>query len=303
MRNIKYFFSLLIILTMSIFFVSISYSKESTNIIKNNLTINDDNLSITTSLGTDFISENETTNNLSIINHNSEDITYSIILKAYNNQDDIYVSIDSSEPTKYIDEIIYEDEIKNYGTEGDFQYHELKITAPQGTHFKLDVIKKQKYNLNKIIIKNLKVYKEDNNYRYYGVNVNNYITYNDKLYRIIGIIDNEVRLISEKENDTIYNSYLNYLSVDDYLKSFNETNITIDNSYNYASWLNTEEPYWLETPIDYYNAYSYYNNSGIILTNRYNTYSNRTIINIDPNLLIVKGNGTINNPYEVSYES
>ena len=303
MHNIKYFSSLFIILIMSIFFVSLSYSKESTNIINNNLSVNNDNIAITSSLGTDFTIEDETINNISIINHNNDNIPYSIILKAYDNQDNIYVSIDSNPKTKYIDEIIYEGELKAYGTEGDHKYHDIKITAPQGTHFKIDVIKKQTLPLDKTIIKNFHVYKENNNYRYYGSNVNNYLTYNNKLYRIIGIIDNKIKLISEKDNDTPYNTYLNYLSIDDYLKSFNNSSVTIDNSINYESWLNIEKPYWLQTPIDYLNVYVYDNVSGIILTNRYYNYTNRTIINIEPDLLIINGNGTIDKPYEVSYES
>lgn len=303
MHNIKYFFSLTAILTLSLFFVSLSYSKESTNIIDNTLSKNEDNLTLITSLGNDFKLTTEDINNLSIINHNEEDITYNIILKAYNNQDAIYYSIDSNEPTKYIDEIIYEETINKYGTTGDHKYHELKINAPRDTHFKIEVIKKQTYTIDKIITKSLNVYKENSNYRYYGLNTNNYLTYNNKLYRIIGLIDNKVKLISEKDNDSMYNSYLEYLELDDYLKSFNNSEVTIENSINYDSWLNSLEPYWLKTPPEYLNVYLYDNNSGLIQTNRYYTYSNRTIINIEPNLLIINGNGTINNPYEVSYES
>lgn len=303
MHNIKYFSSIFIILIMSIFFISLSYSKESTNIINNTLSDNNDNLVITASLGTNFTLEDETTNNISIINHNVDNISYYIILKAYNNLDNIYISIDSNPEEKYLDEIIYEGELSSYGTEGDYKYHDIKINAPEGTHFKIDVIKKQIITLKDQIIKNSHVYKENNNYRYYGLNVNNYLTYNNKLYRIIGIIDNKVKLLSEQDYDSSYNTYLNYLSLEDYLKSFNNSIVTIDNSINYDSWLNTESPYWLQTPKDYINAYIYDNVSGIILTDKYYTYPNRTTTDIESNLLIINGLGTIDKPYEVSYES
>ena len=85
----------------------------------------------------------------------------------------------------------------------------------------------------------------DNNYRYSGSNPNNYVKFNNELWRIIGVINGKVKIIRNEaittrtytdnnKNDYVTsNLYTDYLT-DEYLNTLGDFKDKIDNNYWYV---------------------------------------------------------------------
>ena len=85
----------------------------------------------------------------------------------------------------------------------------------------------------------------DNNYRYSGSNPNNYVKFNNELWRIIGVINGKVKIIRNEaittrtytdnnKNDYVESSlYTDYLT-DEYLNTLVDVADAIDNNYWYV---------------------------------------------------------------------
>lgn len=85
----------------------------------------------------------------------------------------------------------------------------------------------------------------DNNYRYSGSNPNNYVKFNNELWRIIGVINGKVKIIRNEaittrtytdnnKNDYVTsNLYTDYLT-DEYLNTLVDVADAIDNNYWYV---------------------------------------------------------------------
>ena len=85
----------------------------------------------------------------------------------------------------------------------------------------------------------------DNNYRYSGSNPNNYVKFNNELWRIIGVINGKVKIIRNEaittrtytdnnKNDYVTsNLYTDYL-IDEYLNTLVDVADAIDNNYWYV---------------------------------------------------------------------
>ena len=85
----------------------------------------------------------------------------------------------------------------------------------------------------------------DNSYRYSGSNPNNYVKFNNELWRIIGVINGKVKIIRNEaittrtytdnnKNDYVTsNLYTDYLT-DEYLNTLGDFKDTIDNNYWYV---------------------------------------------------------------------
>ena len=302
MRNTKCYILLFLVVIMCGLLFGLSYAKESGNINYQEPSNNTTKIKTTYSLGHEFTISNEDINEISIVNTSSSDLKYNIVLTALNNQENIYIELDDNEKIKYTDEIIYNGEIASFNHEGDYKHHRLKITAPDNTKFKINVEESQVSYLSTYIKKDKNVYQESNNYRYYGLNINNYLQYENETYRIIGLINNKIKIISEPSTLGVYNIEENYLTTDDYLKSFNNSSVTLTNSLDYENWLNTEESYFINNLLDKDNIYIYDKQLGITTSNNSNHY-NRVIKEISNKSILINGDGSINHPYEVSYES
>ena len=96
-------------------------------------------------------------------------------------------------------------------------------------------------NKKNIVYFNDGLYKEeDNNYFYYGKNVNNYLMYEGLLWRIIGIDKTGIKLISDENltnlvwgNKTDFASSViyNWLNKNDYLKNIRDNEKTLNNDW------------------------------------------------------------------------
>ena len=85
----------------------------------------------------------------------------------------------------------------------------------------------------------------DNNYRYSGSNPNNYVKFNNELWRIIGVINGKVKIIrneaittrtytdNDKNDYVTSNLYTDYLT-DEYLNTLGDFKDKIDNNYWYV---------------------------------------------------------------------
>lgn len=84
----------------------------------------------------------------------------------------------------------------------------------------------------------------DNSYRYSGFNPNNYVKFNNELWRMIGVINGKVKIIRNEaittrtytdnnKNDYVDSSLYNYLK-GEYLNTLGDFKDTIDNNYWYV---------------------------------------------------------------------
>ena len=98
------------------------------------------------------------------------------------------------------------------------------------------------------------LYKEDNNYIYKGKNVDNYVKYSGRIWRIVKTIDNNIKLISsDLDTSLVWGVNTNY--TDSLIRNYLNNESTIK-SY-YESLANKEILVDTETCIDNYNEGDY----------------------------------------------
>lgn len=243
-----------------------------------------------------------------IINKSDLFCSYSLVLKENSafNYDEVYYMINDMPEQKVKDGVIYLGEISPYGQDGDYKKYNVKIINREDVEleFSLDVVSNKKNTISNIVQRSNSVYVDDNgDFHYYGKEVNNYIRYNDMLYRIVGVFDGEVRIISDAVSLGIYdNSLGNYLSLDDFLSSYDKNEkLNLDSVNEYEGWLLEDKEYWL-SDLDEGNAYYTNVDIGVNTSNKNVNLYLRYVYDILDGIYI-GGDGTINNPYEVSYGS
>lgn len=307
MNNRKYYLILFLVLSLTIVLFGLSYAKSAGVVSEPNI-INyyADGMKIIYSKDNVLNLEEIQEIDLSIINTNNYDIEYEVRVLEVNNRefDDVYYQINDSVSMKLDDGTLYIGKLSKLKENNDYEKINIKIWSLSKTDYKFNInVKKiNTSSLDYIVKKDNSVYKDNNDYRYYGSIVNNYIKYEDKMYRIIGFLDKKYKLISLDSNYESYKeSDKTYLTIDDYLKSINESNVSIEDLSSYNSWLNAANGYWLDDVVDEYN--SYYVDSNGVITSKLKTeklYSKEVIV-LDKGLVVLKGNGTLEEPYEVSY--
>ena len=293
MVNKKYYISLFLIMVLTIGILGMSYSKSSDiTLAYNSNETNIDNSRIIYSNG-NIINLNNKETNLSIINNSNEPKTYYIsFINLIGSNEDLFID----NQTFNINEE-YQIELSELGSNNDHKTISFKLLDNDA--YKINVLTSNPNNLNQIIKNSSETYKDlSNNIRYYGDNPNNYIKYNDEIYRIVGIINNNVEIISNSTIRKNYNKEIEYLSLNEYLMSFNNNDVTIENTTNYNTWLNQENSFWLN---DNENDYAYFASKyrGIKMDPLYSYNTERKIDYLSPKAIIINGNGTIDNPYEV----
>jgi hypothetical protein len=197
--------------------------------------------------------------------------------------------------------------LEAFGTDGDHKTFKLDVYTKDKTEYNFNIyIGQEDVNLNTLknnIMDSSQVYTDSKgNVRFYGVDVNNYILYNNEKYRVIGIVDDKVKIISEIKGLGVYNTELGeYATLEDYFGTYNDVNVNSDNVLSYKSWIN-DRGFWLLDSQDkqaYFGSASY----GVGLYYKNTSYYLRYVYYIDGDTLLVSGDGTINNPYEVTYGS
>lgn len=252
----------------------------------------------------DTINDSEIT--LAIINKSDSSNEFVVNLVENNNNvyNDVFYTINDGPEFKLSDNKIILGSLNKYGTDGDFDTFKLNIYTKNNVKysFKIDVSINDVFTLNDAINISDGVYIDvDDNIRYYGENPNNYIKYNDDIFRIVGIIDNKVKILSDSLGLGFYTDNSNYLSLNDYLRSYNNTNVDKDNVLDYNSWI-TSDSFWL-VDLEENSAYYCSDTFGVGKSTKYVNYNIRYVYTLDKDLVVSDGNGSESSPYEVTYGS
>ena len=87
------------------------------------------------------------------------------------------------------------------------------------------------------------LYKDNNNYYFYGTNVNNYLYFSGRLWRVVGLDDNGIKIITaDNQTSLIWGNNVNYneskiyewLNKDVFINTINEKDIIVK-----SNWCNT----------------------------------------------------------------
>ena len=297
-----------VVLFISVILLSISYAKESTYEQKTSTyEINEENIKIIYGKNNYFTLNKNFSNDITIVNKDSKEIAYGLFLKEVNNREysNIYYSINGEKNKKIIKNLLYIGTLSKFGTQGDLNTLNVKLSADKdfssSNEFVLEIRIIDNESLSELITIDKSTYLDSNsNYRYYGEIVNNYLIYENQLYRIIGLIDNKIKIINEPVIQDKFNSTSTHLTIDDYIASFNNIMVNNENILNYKSWLTLENYYLVDREN---NPFVIDKNKGLIAFNSSSKYYIRNIVELNLNTKIIKGNGTEQNPYEVSYEN
>lgn len=244
---------------------------------------------------------------ISIINKSSEKRSFFLKLKGdINFYQNVTYTIDDGDELPLNNGIIALGSLEKIGVDGDFIKRTINLYSESNNvlEYDLDIIDTLDGYLTKEIISNNDTYYDkDDNLRYYGASVNNYIKYNNTIYRIIGIIEGKIRLISDPMNEVNYNSSIGkQLTKEDYLASFSNNNDVNENNTDlYKSWLNDGKDFWLAE--ETLNGAYYVSEGKIRLGSKNDYYYIRKVIDLENDVKVIKGNGSIDSPYEVSYDS
>ncbi len=220
---------------------------------------------------------------------------------------DVYYSINDSEIKKVTNEDIQLGVLKRYGTENDQATYNIKITSKsdEPIYYELSIKKEDRKELTSVIAASPGVYKDESgNTRYYGATANNYFRHENKIYRIVGIFGDKIKLTTGITDEGDYYTSKEkgtFLTLDDYLYSFQTGRIAESNVRNSNSWLR-ESQFWLGEERDN-GAYVASAKLGIYIDSYSRSHNNRYAIEIPSNGYLINGDGTENNPYEVSYGS
>ena len=282
-----------------------SYSKESGKNDSIALAgIVDDKYRAIYSNGDRIDTDTNNTKYISIINKSNEHKGFKVILTELNGLEykEVYYKINDSKEQKLVNGVIELGELSKYGTNGDHMTYKLFIRCgnKEKFAFKISVKENDKSTLSNLIKASKQVYTDKNgDIRYYGNNVNNYIKYNNQTMRIVGIVSNKIKIISSVSLLGVYDINHNYPSLNDYLLSFNNKSVTVDNVLQYTSWM-SDKGFWLEDTVSNqaYYASKFY---GVGLSVKNVSYYIRNVYEIDVNSAIIAGDGTLNSPFEVTY--
>jgi len=296
----RFYIILFLVFSLSAILLGITYSKES-DIDINDILYEENTSEVKIVYSSEnILTKDNSSLDFSITNKSEEKLYYTIKLNNLNDASYNYV-LDNLE-NKYTTDKIYTGVINSYGTDSDVVTHTLDIISDNDYKVKVDIV----INKEQLLIETIKNSKDiyvdsDNNYRYYGENVNNYIDYDNSKYQIIGIINNKIKLISTNYVKSSYNKDNEYLELEDYLASFKNELIDKKDINKYKSWLCSDKNYWLSS--DTKTKGDLVDTEEILTKNKKESYYERIIKDIDTNIYYIDGDGSIDSPYEVSYES
>ena len=300
MKNVSYFLSLFIIFTVSIVFLSTSYSKESGTLLNNSITKEEvDNIVITYS-NTNLITSNSD-NYISIVNKNNHPVSYQIeLIKMDDSTEEIYYQLDNKD-IKMLgkNNVILEEDLDSYGSDKDQVTHIINLSGSKSNKYIITL--KESTIIKNVVSKDNNTYMKDGNIYYYGEDPNNYVLYNNELYRILGLENNVVKIISLNGELNTYQEDKSYPTLSDIYNTYKDE-VNIDNISDNESFINSES-FWLKDSYDDNSNYYYRKDNTIQVSNKDILHFNRETKYIKGYLKIEKGLGTIDEPYEVKDES
>ena len=303
--NKKIYFILIFVFAISALLLGLSYSKDSgTEKDFKLLQKYDDYFRVVYSTDKDLNINNKKIDfGITNITEDNQDYVIKLINKGKN---DIYYKLDGEKEKTLNKEIIFTSTLTKKSTDGDYVLHTVEITNEDefNVELQINVLDKvqEKPKLN-IFEDNKQIFTDNNgNYRYYGENVDNYIRLDGKVYRIVGMIANKLRIVGEVGDIAGYISSNNYLTVEDYLLSFDKHDLTEENVLGNKSWLNIDYRYWIESDDDKLGK-MVDADVGVKTDSKTRIHYQRIVRDLEGNVEIVSGNGTMSSPYEVSYGS
>ena len=304
----KRFYILLVsIMLVSVVLLGFSYSKESGKNDNNFIAeINKVNYRVVFSSDKKLNTVDNSKMEIGIINKDQKINNFALVLSEVDNKnvENVYYSIDGKPNQLLVNGIIDLGELAPYGENGDFAFHTIEISSTSNYKFNMDVQTIESKLLSNVIKRSEQVYRDDKgNERYYGEIVDNYLRYNNHLYRIIGLIDGKIKLLDTVDMGLgIYNSSDEYPTLEDYLSSFDNKLLNIEDTLNRKSWMTEKRDYWL-TDITTGNVYYASDTDGVLAIGKNVDLYRREVIYLEDNYYLSNGDGTINNPYEVTYGS
>ena len=300
----RFYVSIFVILTLTVVVLSATYSKDSGTSEYTSINKDIDNLKVTFETGellnvvkvNKLSSDSLKGSNISIVNKNKDKVNVLVELN-YAGNDEVYYSFDNSK-MKLIGENAKEVvSLNKFGTEGDQKLFNIKVFSLSDVNDKVDIkvsILKEGY-LKYDVVNNEQVYKDnEGNYIYYG-KPDNYINYNNNVYRIIGLFNNKFKLIRFYNVVEEYKDNNSYLNIKDFLKTFNNREVDTSNMDLFESWLKDYNNYWFSDGTLFID--------NVLNVEKIGLHYGNEVIELDDYILLNGGNGTYDNPYEVKYGS
>ena len=296
----RFHFVILIVFVISAVLLGLSYSKDTGQYGVPEIGQIIDNKYRVIFSTSDYLTNKNLSTDIGLVNKSSEILTYVIKLIPEIGEN-IQYSVNGKEYKELIDRNVLESKVNSFGKDGDYVLNSVAIKCNGECRVKVEIKTIDKEFLKDIIKKSENVYDDNGILRYYGEFVNNYISYQNDIYRIYKIQGYQTYLISEPR---IIGRYKvdggKYLELADYLASFKEGAILESEILANKSWITTDQVFWLES--DNYLACNL--DKGIVVSKARDVHYIRPVIVIDgSNLVITKGDGSLVNPYEVSYGS
>ena len=207
----RFYVPLLIILSLSILILSLSYSKESGNTDYDGSVIKENNLKIVYANGTELKSPVVKLKDYK----NATEFYYSITNEGKNNNyyeldiicDDcygkgFYYSIDGGEPVEITSKVLIEEEFEKYGSLNDHVSHSLRVFSPDKAvnNMKYQVRTINRNTIEYAINKDNSVMIVDGKYVYRDDTISNYVIKDGILYRITDIKNDMISCSAVDEN-------------------------------------------------------------------------------------------------------
>ena len=297
----KFYLLIIFVFATSALLLGMSYSKDSGNDMTLKLNQNyDDYFRVVYSTQQVLTNANNKID-FGITNITNENQNYVIKLVNKGNGN-VYYKLDDEEEKLLGKEIIFKSSLNANGTDGDYVMHRLTVNSDKDFRVKVEIALLDT-SLKGALLESDQVFIDDkDNIRFYGEKVDNYIKYGDSVYRLIGLINGKFRLVSEPMNTAKYDATASYLVLEDYLLSFDKHDVKEDNIIGYKSWMNVDYRFWIESDdLEYGKMVDA--DVGVRTDSKNKVHYQRFVKQISGDAVIVKGNGTIASPYEVSYDS
>ena len=210
----RFYIPLLIILSLSILILSLSYSKESGNTAFEATVIKENNLKIVYANGIDLKNPvvklkdymNANVYTFSITNEGKNNNYYELDIicnDCYDN--DYYYSIDGAEPILITNKVLLEEDLEKYGSNNDHVTHSLRVfsssKAVNNMKYRIRTINKN--SIEYYINKDNSVIIEDNKYIYKEDSISNYVLKDGELYRIENVKNDMVSCRAYDENNEL----------------------------------------------------------------------------------------------------
>ncbi len=196
--SVRFYLVLLIILSLSILVLSLSYSKESGKTYYENMVANKDNLKIVYSNGNEIKGSTMALKNYmkveektySVTNEDKEESYYQLNVicdDCYNNG--YYYSIDGAEPVELKERVILEENLDGYGKEKDHVTHNLRVFSPDKvtSNVSFNITKIVKGSFEYYLDKDTNVIVNNSGYAYRNNAINNYVMNNGILYSVVEV--------------------------------------------------------------------------------------------------------------------